>query len=87
VTGISRRTFGRVAAGAGMLGSVGLADGCAKPAGEHGKSSDAPPPAAKGVGFVLSHEQFRTDRLVAQAQAAERAGFQHVWASDHIQPW
>ncbi len=76
-----------MAAGAGMLGSVGLADGCAKPAGEHGKSSDASPPAGKGVGFVLSHEQFRTDRLVAQAQAAERAGFQYVWASDHLQPW
>ncbi|GAB1813509.1 F420-dependent hydroxymycolic acid dehydrogenase [Mycobacterium sp. MUNTM1] len=86
MTGISRRAFGRVAAGAGMLGSVGLADGCAKPAGEHGKSS-GPPPAGKGVGFVLSHEQFRTDRLVAQAQAAEQAGFQYVWASDHIQPW
>ena len=75
-----------MAAGAGVLGSVGLADGCAKPAGEHGKSS-GPPPPGKGVGFVLSHEQFRTDRLVAQAQAAERAGFQYVWASDHIQPW
>lgn len=86
VTGISRRAFGRVAAGAGMLGSVGVAGGCAKPAGEHGKSS-GPPPAGKGVGLVLSHEQFRTDRLVAQAQAAEQAGFQYVWASDHIQPW
>ncbi|HET9889416.1 MAG TPA: F420-dependent hydroxymycolic acid dehydrogenase [Mycobacterium sp.] len=86
MTGISRRAFGRVAAGAGVLGSVGLADGCAKPAGDHGKSS-GPPPPGKGVGFVLSHEQFRTDRLVAQAQAAEQAGFQYVWASDHIQPW
>ncbi len=36
---------------------------------------------------MLSHEQFRTDRLVAQAQAAEQAGFQYAWASDHIQPW
>jgi F420-dependent hydroxymycolic acid dehydrogenase len=36
---------------------------------------------------VLSHEQFRTDQLVAQARAAERAGFQYVWASDHMQPW
>jgi len=41
----------------------------------------------KGVGLVLSHEQFRTDQLVAQARAAEEAGFQYVWASDHIQPW
>lgn len=87
VTGISRRAFGRVAAGAGMLGSVGVADGCTRPGGEHGRSSGPPPPAGKGVGFVLSHEQFRTDRLVAQARAAEEAGFQYVWASDHIQPW
>ncbi|HEX5254456.1 MAG TPA: F420-dependent hydroxymycolic acid dehydrogenase [Mycobacterium sp.] len=85
--GMSRRAFGRVAAGAGVLGSVGLTDGCAKPTGANGKSSGPPPPPGKGVGFVLSHEQFRTDRLVAQAQAAEQAGFQYVWASDHIQPW
>lgn len=45
------------------------------------------PAAGKAVGVVLSHEQFRTDQLVAQAQAAERGGFQYVWASDHIQPW
>jgi alkanesulfonate monooxygenase SsuD/methylene tetrahydromethanopterin reductase-like flavin-dependent oxidoreductase (luciferase family) len=36
---------------------------------------------------VLAHEQFRTDQLVSQAQAAEKAGFQYVWASDHLQPW
>ncbi|ANR91438.1 F420-dependent hydroxymycolic acid dehydrogenase [Mycobacterium avium subsp. avium] len=87
MSGISRRVFGRLAASAGMLGSVGLAEGCAKPTAQHGKSSGPPPPPGKGVGFVLSHEQFRTDQLVAQAQAAEHAGFQHVWASDHIQPW
>jgi F420-dependent hydroxymycolic acid dehydrogenase len=39
------------------------------------------------VGFVLAHEQFRTDQLVDQAVAAEQAGFSHVWASDHLQPW
>lgn len=76
-----------MAAGAGVLGSVGWAQGCAEPATEHGQSSGPPPSPGKGVGFVLSHEQFRTDQLVAQAQAAEHAGFQHVWASDHIQPW
>lgn len=76
-----------MAAGAGMLGAVGPADGCAKPGSQHGRSSGSPAPAARGVGVVLSHEQFRTDQLVAQAQAAEQAGFQYVWASDHIQPW
>lgn len=87
VTGMSRRAFGRIAAGAGMLGSAGLPEGCAKPGAGQGKSSGPQPPAGKGVGLVLSHEQFRTDRLVAQARAAEDAGFQYVWASDHIQPW
>src|ERR1700742_1803471 len=86
MTGISRRTFGRMAAGAGMLGTTGLSGGCGKPGTDHVKPT-APPPAGKGVGFVLSHEQFRTDQLVAQARVAEEAGFQHVWASDHIQPW
>ncbi|MGD1256710.1 F420-dependent hydroxymycolic acid dehydrogenase [Mycobacterium seoulense] len=81
MTGVSRRTFGRMAAGAGMLGASGLPAGCGRPGADHA------PPAAKAVGVVLSHEQFRTDQLVAQAQAAEEAGFQHVWASDHIQPW
>jgi TAT-translocated FGD2 family F420-dependent dehydrogenase len=39
------------------------------------------------VGYVLSHEQFTTPELVDQAQAAEQAGFQYLWASDHLQPW
>jgi TAT-translocated FGD2 family F420-dependent dehydrogenase len=86
VTGISRRAFGRMAAGAGMLGTAGVSAGCGKPREDRGKPT-VPPPAAKGVGVVLSHEQFRTDQLVAQAQAAEQGGFQYVWASDHIQPW
>jgi TAT-translocated FGD2 family F420-dependent dehydrogenase len=75
-----------MAAGMGALGAGGLSSGC----GAKHDTPAAPPspsPSAKGVGFVLSHEQFRTDQLVAQAQAAERAGFQYVWASDHLQPW
>lgn len=69
-----------------MLGTAGIAASCGRPGGEHAQPA-APPPAGKGVGVVLSHEQFRTDQLVAQAQAAEQAGFQYAWASDHIQPW
>jgi len=76
-----------MAAGIGMLGAGGLTGGCAGPGDSHGTSASSPPPAGKGVGIVLGHEQFRTDQLVAQAQAAERAGFQYAWASDHIQPW
>ncbi|PJE23080.1 F420-dependent hydroxymycolic acid dehydrogenase [Mycobacterium paragordonae] len=79
MTGISRRAMAQLAAGAGMAAVTGLS-GC--------QSRDAPAPAQpRNVGFVLSHEQFRTDQLVAQAQAAEKAGFQYVWASDHLQPW
>lgn len=76
-----------MAAGAGMLGTVGLSGGCGRPGADHVKPAGPAPSTAKGVGVVLSHEQFRTDQLVAQAQAAEQAGFQYVWASDHIQPW
>ncbi len=39
------------------------------------------------IGFVLSAEQFRVDELVELAPAAEQAGFDAVWTSDHFQPW
>lgn len=72
---ISRRGFARLAAALG--------------AGSAATGVPATPPAASapGVGFVLSHEQFPTSALIRQAQAAERAGFQYVWTSDHLQPW
>jgi len=47
-----------------------------------GSTASAPAP----VGFVLSHEQFRTPHLVHWARLAEEAGFRHVWTSDHFQP-
>ena len=85
--GISRRTFARLTAGLGLIGAGGVAAACAsRPAGPPSAPNSPPPPSAP-VGFVLSHEQFRTDVLVNQAQAAERAGFRYVWASDHLQPW
>jgi F420-dependent hydroxymycolic acid dehydrogenase len=83
---MSRRSFGQLAAGAGVAGATGLAAACGsrQPAG-----SPTAPPASSGrsVGYVLSHEQFTTAQLVDQAQAAEEAGFRHLWASDHLQPW
>ncbi|MDQ6750873.1 MAG: TIGR03557 family F420-dependent LLM class oxidoreductase [Actinomycetota bacterium] len=34
-----------------------------------------------------SHEQFPPDELIGQAGAAERAGFDGLACSDHLQPW
>ncbi|HET7589711.1 MAG TPA: LLM class flavin-dependent oxidoreductase [Solirubrobacterales bacterium] len=36
---------------------------------------------------LCAHEQFPPDRLLRQAVAAERAGFDGVGCSDHLQPW
>jgi len=41
----------------------------------------------RGVGYVLSHEQFPPGELIEFAVAAEAAGFDAVWASDHFHPW
>jgi alkanesulfonate monooxygenase SsuD/methylene tetrahydromethanopterin reductase-like flavin-dependent oxidoreductase (luciferase family) len=87
VTGVSRRAFGRMAAGFSALSAGGLSGGCGTSGHDQVTPTGPAPLPDKGVGVVLSHEQFRTDQLVAQAQAAEQAGFQYVWASDHIQPW
>jgi F420-dependent hydroxymycolic acid dehydrogenase len=76
-----------MAAGAGALGAGDLAAGCAPSGDQRGAPASPAPPARRPVGVTLSHEQFRTDQLVEQAKAAEQAGFQYVWASDHIQPW
>ncbi len=56
-------------------------------------TASAAAPAGQGTGgknkiaFVLSHEQFSTQQLVEFGVAAERAGFDGMWTSDHIQPW
>jgi TAT-translocated FGD2 family F420-dependent dehydrogenase len=39
------------------------------------------------IGFVLSHEQFPAPRLLELGLAAERAGFDELWTSDHFHPW
>jgi len=39
------------------------------------------------VGYVASHEQFTSSDLIEYAVAAERAGFDALWASDHFHPW
>ena len=39
------------------------------------------------LGYKASAEQFGPRRLLDLALAAERAGFDSVWTSDHFQPW
>jgi TAT-translocated FGD2 family F420-dependent dehydrogenase len=39
------------------------------------------------IGYVLSDEQFPIARLLEVGVAAEKAGFDAVWSSDHFQPW
>ena len=39
------------------------------------------------LGYKASAEQFPPERLLALAVAAERAGFDSGWTSDHFQPW
>jgi coenzyme F420-dependent glucose-6-phosphate dehydrogenase len=39
------------------------------------------------LGYKASAEQFGPRRLLDLAIAAERAGFDSVWTSDHFQPW
>jgi F420-dependent hydroxymycolic acid dehydrogenase len=41
----------------------------------------------RSLGFMLPHEQFMVPQLVEFAAAAERAGFDFVATSDHLQPW
>jgi coenzyme F420-dependent glucose-6-phosphate dehydrogenase len=43
-------------------------------------------PALK-LGYKASAEQFPPQRLLDLAVAAETAGFDSVWTSDHFQPW
>ncbi len=39
------------------------------------------------IGYFLSTEEYSPAELVAQAAAAEKAGFTGLWISDHFHPW
>ena len=39
------------------------------------------------IGYFLSCEEYGPADLVAQAKAAEAAGFEALWISDHFHPW
>jgi hypothetical protein len=39
------------------------------------------------IGYFLSCEEYAPHELVEQAVAAEQAGFEGLWISDHFHPW
>src|SRR5689334_19997232 len=39
------------------------------------------------IGYCLSTEEYGPADLIAQARAAEAAGFEALWISDHFHPW
>ncbi|MCW2642176.1 MAG: class F420-dependent oxidoreductase [Dactylosporangium sp.] len=39
------------------------------------------------IGYFLSCEEYGPADLIEQAKAAERAGFEALWISDHFHPW
>src|SRR5215213_2868439 len=39
------------------------------------------------IGYFLSSEENGPGELLAQARAAEEAGFHGLWISDHFHPW
>jgi len=39
------------------------------------------------IGYFLSSEEYGPADLIEQARAAERAGFDSLWISDHFHPW
>ena len=81
---VTRRDFVTGAAALGFAATAG-AQLIGAPAAS--AASAGVPGATRGVGFVLSHEQFPAPTLVALGRAAEAAGFNTVWTSDHTQPW
>jgi G6PDH family F420-dependent oxidoreductase len=39
------------------------------------------------IGYFLSSEEYSPAELLAQARAAQEAGFEALWISDHYHPW
>ncbi len=39
------------------------------------------------IGYFLSTEEYSPAELLVQARAAEEAGFESLWISDHFHPW
>jgi F420-dependent hydroxymycolic acid dehydrogenase len=78
-----------LAASAAMGIGLSLAGGPSTPALAQPASPSNQPIQSrkKQLSLALSHEQFTTSQLLDFAKAAEQAGFDGFWTSDHIQPW
>jgi G6PDH family F420-dependent oxidoreductase len=54
---------------------------------ERSHGTATPPFTNKMMGFMLPHEQFPLTQLLEFGEAAEKAGFDLLATSDHLQPW
>ncbi len=81
---LNRRAFVAAAAIGGAGAVVGTSPFTAQAAGPVVSTHK---PAHPMIGYVLAHEQFPVPQLVEYGVAAEKAGFDMVWTSDHLQPW
>jgi G6PDH family F420-dependent oxidoreductase len=43
--------------------------------------------SGRRIGYFLSSEEYTAKELIEQARAAEAAGFDALWISDHFHPW
>ncbi|WP_432547207.1 TIGR03557 family F420-dependent LLM class oxidoreductase [Kineococcus sp. SYSU DK004] len=87
-SGISRRGVVGGAAGLGAAALGGTVPAAAAPGRDAApQHHDDGSRRSYPVGYVMSHEQFRTQDLVRWGHEADAAGFGWLWTSDHIQPW
>lgn len=87
-TGVTRRAVLQ-GVGAGSL-ALSLAAGLSTSALAATPVAQTPAqgrPGRRKVGIALAAEQFPPAQIVQFAISAERAGFDGIWLTDHIQPW
>jgi F420-dependent hydroxymycolic acid dehydrogenase len=68
--------------------AVGAAETNTAQSDDSAQEYGSPPALHKGmISFTLAHEQFPVTELARLGPAAERAGFDLLATSDHLQPW
>src|SRR5205823_1482607 len=84
------RTGGRApSAASGCWGSnrAGRCSGSIRRLAAHEAAVAGHRPGMTRYGYFLSSEEFAPAQLLEQARAAEQAGFEALWISDHFHPW